>query len=160
MIHALLLTALFCADFDNDIAIAIAINQPVAQEQSVVTPEAKPPAVPVQKFTTRKETRYRTVKRCFGGYCKWVREPYTVTVRVPVESAATKSWPRYPTTNKSIYRLNNGHGAHADWKHLTQGQHSGKFNADWLRTLSQAEIEALHADDHTNKVQWAYVVRP
>lgn len=45
------------------------------------------------------ETRYRTVKRCFGSYCKMVTEAYQVpvtkTVRVPVtQAAAVKPEPK------------------------------------------------------------------
>ena len=132
------------------------------QEQSVVTaPAVKPPAKPAPKFKT--VMRFKLVKKTRCTRDRWGRkscqtyyESVPYTVQVPVNGA----WPHYPTTNKRIYRLNGGRGSHADWQHLTEGEHKGKFNADWLKTLSQAEIEALHSDDHQNKIQWAYVVRP
>lgn len=136
------------------------------QEQSVVTSDttAKPVAeTPKQEqFTTRQETRYRWVrqKKCYGSYCRYVmvRQPYTVTVKVPVESASTKTWPRYPTTPRQ--RPWTQGGRHITWRHLTQGEHAGKFDQAWLQSLTQLEVEQLHADEHENKVQWAYVVRP
>lgn len=45
------------------------------------------------------------------------------------------------------------------WEHLTQYEHAGKFDPTWLKQLSDAEIQALHADDHTNRVRWNNVVR-
>lgn len=35
--------------------------------------------------------------------------------------------------------------------------HANKFPADWLKTLSHAEIQSLHDDDHDGKVKWEYV---
>lgn len=46
------------------------------------------------------------------------------------------------------------------WQHLASGEHSGKFDQNWLRSLSWAEIQSLHSDDHEHRVKWAYVVRP
>jgi hypothetical protein len=43
------------------------------------------------------------------------------------------------------------------WVHLTQGQHKGRFPADWLQTLTNAEICSLHTDDHLGVVHWDYV---
>jgi hypothetical protein len=40
-------------------------------------------------------------------------------------------------------------------EHLAQGQH--KFPMEWLKTLSQAELTALHSDDHEGRVKWDYV---
>jgi hypothetical protein len=45
------------------------------------------------------------------------------------------------------------------WRHMTQGQHAGKFDANWLRSLSNAEIQSLHSDDHEGRVKWHYVNR-
>jgi hypothetical protein len=35
--------------------------------------------------------------------------------------------------------------------------HANKFPADWLKTLTHAEIQSLHDDDHDGKVKWEYV---
>lgn len=155
----LLIVALFCGQFDTELAIAIAVNTPQATEQSVVASDtsAKPVAeTPKQEqFIVRQEIRYRKVKRCFGSYCRWVREAYTVTVRGPVNA----SWPHYPTTNKAIWRLNGGRGAHANWQHLTQGEHAKqRFDSNWLQSLSQPEIEALHADLHEGTLKSGFIV--
>lgn len=149
----LLTLALFCGQYDDELAIAIAINAPQPAQQSVVTePKAQPPVKPVQQFTTRQVTKYRTVKRCFGSYCKWVREPYTVTVRVPVESAATKSWPRYPTSPRQQPWTQSGR--HVTWRHLLEGEHKAwRFDPAWLASLTQLEVEQLHADCHEGKVR-------
>lgn len=45
----------------------------------------------------------------------------------------------------------------SDWRHLTQGEHKGKFDTNWLKTLSNSEIQSLHSDDHEHQVKWAYV---
>lgn len=38
-------------------------------------------------------------------------------------------------------------------QHLQQGQHAGKFKADWLAGLSTAELESLHSDDHERRLK-------
>jgi len=158
----LLIALLFAApadagEFENDIAIALALNADVPIPQSVVK-EAPKAAAP--KFTTKQvtKTRWTRKKICHGRWCEYklVPEKYTETVKAPVSG----DWPHYPTTNKSIWRLNGGKGPKPTWKHLTEGEHKGKFDTAWLQTLSDAEINALHADDHEHKVKWANVVRP
>lgn len=47
-----------------------------------------------------------------------------------------------------------------DWQHLTRGEHNGKFDQTWLRSLSNAEVQSLHSDDHEGHVKWEYAVRP
>jgi hypothetical protein len=47
-----------------------------------------------------------------------------------------------------------------NWTHLTRGEHAGQFDHAWLQSLSNAEIQSLHADDHEGRTKWAYVVRP
>jgi hypothetical protein len=165
-----------CAASLIDEAFVLAVS---AQVQLAESPEPDPapalPPVPVVKTSPEKsivvekpaapqyrnETRYHYEYRkgkCNGRYCPMVRVRVAYTVKVPV--VARGEWPSYPTTNKKIYRLNGGKGPHADWKHLTQGEHKGAFNHDWLRSLSQSEIEALHSDHHMSRVQWSHVVRP
>jgi hypothetical protein len=46
------------------------------------------------------------------------------------------------------------------WQHLTQGEHAGKFDANWLRSLSNAEIQSIHSDDHEGRLKRQYIVRP
>lgn len=46
-----------------------------------------------------------------------------------------------------------------DWRHLTQGEHAGKFDPVWLQSLSADEIQSLHSDDHEGRVHWDRVVR-
>jgi hypothetical protein len=47
-----------------------------------------------------------------------------------------------------------------NWRHLTVGEHAGKFDHAWLQSLSYAEIQSLHSDDHEGRVKWQYAVRP
>lgn len=47
-----------------------------------------------------------------------------------------------------------------NWQHLTRGEHAGKFDHAWLASLSWAELQSLHSDDHEGRVKSAYVVRP
>lgn len=39
------------------------------------------------------------------------------------------------------------------------GIHGGKFDSDWLASLSRAELHSLHSDDHERRVRWEYVER-
>lgn len=43
--------------------------------------------------------------------------------------------------------------------HLSGGEHAGKFSRAWLETLSYAQLERLHANDHEGTVRWEQVVR-
>lgn len=45
-------------------------------------------------------------------------------------------------------------------KHLAIGQHEGVFALSWLDSLTREELHALHSDDHENKINWNYAVRP
>lgn len=46
-----------------------------------------------------------------------------------------------------------------NWTHLTVGPHRGKFDSEWLKGLSNPELQSLHADDHEGRVKWDFVVR-
>lgn len=43
--------------------------------------------------------------------------------------------------------------------HLSQGEHAGKFDLAWLRSLSQSDLLWLHTDDHNGRVDWSYAKR-
>lgn len=43
--------------------------------------------------------------------------------------------------------------------HLLVGEHAGKFDPTWLMSLSNAEAEALHSDDHEGRLKTEYVKR-
>lgn len=47
----------------------------------------------------------------------------------------------------------------SSWHHMTQGEHAGKFNADWLKSLSWSELQSLHSDDHEHRVKVNYINR-
>jgi creatinine amidohydrolase/Fe(II)-dependent formamide hydrolase-like protein len=38
-----------------------------------------------------------------------------------------------------------------DWKHMTTGIHAGKYDTEWLKSLSNEELQSLHSDDHEAK---------
>lgn len=44
--------------------------------------------------------------------------------------------------------------------HLTGGEHRGKFDRDWLQSLSRAELHSLHSDDHEGRLQRRHVRPP
>ncbi len=41
--------------------------------------------------------------------------------------------------------------------HLQSGEHRGKWPAEWVRSLTNAEAESLHSDDHEGRVKVSYV---
>ena len=43
--------------------------------------------------------------------------------------------------------------------HLQDGQHADKFDVAWLQTLSVAELESLHSDDHDGKLKYYIATR-
>jgi len=141
---ALLIAAvLTCGQYDADIAIAIAIHTPQPAPQSVVV---EPP--------TRLVTKYRLVrvKRCINGRCSWVFERRPYTERVPSTSTNTSGYPLRPSSTWWT--------GCTSWRHLTTGKHAGLFDQTWLRSLSWAELQSLHSDHHTGRVQWDRVIRP
>lgn len=160
----LIAAALLCGQFDQDLAIAIAVNAPQANEQDVVSvPKVQSPAKTVEQ-QYRLETRYRDVeqKYCWQDWrgrrhcgTKTVREAYTV--KVPIAPGATHKG--YPV-RKGWW------SGCKSWQHLTRGDHANTFDPAWLQSLTWAELQSLHSDHHEtlkygrNKVHWDYVVRP
>lgn len=41
--------------------------------------------------------------------------------------------------------------------HLMGGKHRGKFNRNWLNSLSLSELHSVHSDDHEERLKWQYV---
>ncbi len=41
--------------------------------------------------------------------------------------------------------------------HLMSGEHRGKWSSEWVRSLTNAEAESVHSDDHEGRVKWDYV---
>lgn len=79
--------------------------------------------------------------------------PEDVTAPAPAETEEPEyGYPSYPVRG-------NWWSGCPDWRHLTVGEHVGKFDPTWLSQLSNAEVQSLHSDDHENKVQWDFVVR-
>jgi hypothetical protein len=74
------------------------------------------------------------------------------------------SWPDYPTSTGDPNRhATRWHGL-SSWEHLTKGDHAGAFDTDWLKTLTLAELHALHDDHHEEltgrgRVKWENVIR-
>lgn len=166
--HAIpLLIALFFAapadagEYETKLAIALALHAEDGEPAEVsVVKESLITAKPKeQAYREVKVTKYRYVKErygCKGGQCKfrWVKQPYTVTERVPI---ATKTG-GYPTIPKQKPWTQGG--KKITWQHLLEGQHRKEnFDPGWLKTLSEEEIQQIHADCHENKLKTEYVVR-
>lgn len=144
-------------DYSWDWAIATKV-------EASVLPQVTPPAARIQKYRTKKIVEYKQEKQrvCTRNWrgqtsCGWK----TVTVAVPKEYQVPVEWPDYPLTNKKVYRLNNGRGPKATWEHLANDpHHTGmRFNREWLQSLTDAEIQALHADCHEGTVQTMFIVQ-
>lgn len=66
----------------------------------------------------------------------------------------------YPLRRGSpVYVYINRRPYYPSSQHLSQGEHLGKFDQAWLRSLSQADLLWLHTDDHHNRVDWSYAKR-
>lgn len=102
MTTLLLTLALLCGQFDDELAIAIAINAPQPAQQSVVTePELQPEVpdlTPEPEFITRTVQKSRKVmkpKYCGRGkICGWYEatEYYTETEKVPASSVSADAY--------------------------------------------------------------------
>lgn len=156
--NALLLAILLCDPTAIEFAWAQATADAPA-EVSIVAPKVEPQEIPA----TRQVTKYRLVRQrynCRGGQCsyRWVKQAYTVTVNVPAESATKETSPRYPTSPRQ--RPWTQGGKHITWRHLLEGEHKvWKFDPAWLASLTQTEVEQLHADCHEGKVRTNFIVR-
>ncbi len=72
----------------------------------------------------------------------------TVTNKCPVPVAAKTGYPV-----RGSWWTHPGE-IHA---HLMSGEHRGKWTAEWVRSLTNAEAESVHSDDHEGRVKWDYV---
>jgi len=73
---------------------------------------------------------------------------------------AKKQVTKQPEKEWRGYPLRRGYWSGCSgWQHLASGQHMGKFNIEWLKTLSYNEIQSLHSDDHEGRVNWSYAIR-
>jgi hypothetical protein len=165
--HAIpLLIALFFAapadagEYETKLAIALALadtDEP-AQVSVVKDHVAQPRKKVEQAYREVKVTKTRRVWgkiSCNRNGCRygWINERYTVTERVPVTKTGG-----YPTTPKQKPWTQGGRKI--TWKHLLEGQHRKEnFDPGWLKTLSEEEIQQIHADCHENKLKTEYVVR-
>ncbi len=76
-----------------------------------------------------------------------------------VKQAVTVGYPVRPK-KEWWYQKVNGVNYMPTAAHLSGGEHKGKFQSEWLNTLSPEELASLHADDHEGRVKWDYAVRP
>lgn len=74
------------------------------------------------------------------------------TGKVKHGETAAPEWPSYPLRNSWWSGC-------PSWRHLSTGEHAGKFDPEWLAQLSNAEVQSLHSDDHEGRVKWDYAVR-
>ncbi len=98
---------------------------------------------------------FLTLALCLGADPQFVVEnkcpAFVVTNKVPPKEAPLvypHGYPVHPT------RWTYPGEIHA---HLKSGQHANKWPAVWIDTLTKAEAESLHDDDHTGAVRWEYV---
>lgn len=73
-------------------------------------------------------------------------------VAAEAEVPEVKTYPHYPLRG-------NWWSGCPNWTHLTVGPHKGKFDPEWLKGLSNPEIQSLHSDDHDGRVKWEFAVR-
>lgn len=69
-------------------------------------------------------------------------------------TAAVAGYP--PRRGNPVYVHINNRPYYPSVSHLSQGEHAGKFDPAWLRSLSQTDLLWLHTDDHNGRVNWAY----
>lgn len=100
--------------------------------------------------------RYTGPPGSANAYVSRLRQGLDVVSPSRVQPVATSTWPTYPT-RPVMGRPYTGCNS---WRHLTVGEHAGKFNHQWLQTLSWDSLQSLHADDHDGVVREQYVVRP
>lgn len=83
-------------------------------------------------------------------------------IRVVVHDAPAKATPRYPVHGdvKGVHWPYSRMSNTAKVAHLAGQEHAGLFDPQWLATLTEPELNSLHEDHHTGRVQWAYVVKP
>lgn len=168
--HALplFLALLFAApvgssECETKLAIALALHaedgEPaevsVVKESLITAKPAKPKEQAYREVKVTKTRRVWGKISCNRNGCRygWINEKYTVTERVPVTKTGG-----YPTAPKQKPWTQGG--KKITWKHLLEGQHRKEnFDPGWLKTLSEEEIQQIHADCHENKLKTEYVVR-
>ena len=65
-----------------------------------------------------------------------------------------------PAGNRSKYPLRASLWSGCNsYEHMLSGQHAGKFDSQWVRSLSWDELQSLHSDDHEGRVNWNYARR-
>ena len=77
----------------------------------------------------------------------------------PVVQAEASEFPNYPTSTGNPNTHSRRWTGLSGWQHLNSGQHRGKFDVAWLQTLTWAELQSLHDDDHEGRVKWEHAVR-
>lgn len=82
------------------------------------------------------------------------------TVVIAEKQKATVNTSRYPVRG-SHWTINGNSRPtqQALLVHLQSGQHYGKWDAEWLKSLSYEELRSLHDDDHEGRVQWSSAKR-
>lgn len=111
------------------------------------------PIVPKQA-TGHWETQTFRYKVCNGRGCSW----HTGSKSVWVADAPAKQSPNKILKPKAAYPIRNSWWTGcSSWRHLTQGQHAGKFDPNYLQSLNWEELQSLHSDAHEGKVKWSYV---
>ena len=78
----------------------------------------------------------------------------------PAQQATSAVEPRRGYPIRSGLSTHSGRGSgHLQSGHLQSGRHANKFPQEWLSSLTHAERESLHSDDHEGRVKWDYIPR-
>lgn len=81
--------------------------------------------------------------------------------RTPVAPATDQSTTPVLSKVRQGYPIRSGWWTGCgSWRHLTTGEHAGKFDPAWLQSLTWNELQSLHSDDHERRLKMAYVQRP
>lgn len=114
--------------------------------------EVEPPVRICPPGETCTEAKIEKFDKSLSPEMKVMPEPALKTP--PPSKEVSFQFPSYPLRASSSWW-----SGCSSWQHLTGSEHTGKFNRDWLRSLSWAELQSLHSDDHDGKVKWSYVMR-
>lgn len=141
-------------ELDAKVTSLVTAVEKLTKESLSLQEKLQPKAIPVTPKKAAPTGYWKTtrVKKCNGRSCWYENVQTWVPYTASNPQSSTSSNPYYPTRGG----LWSGCGS---WKHLTQGEHRGKFDPTWLQGLSWNELQSLHSDDHDGRVKWQYVVR-
>lgn len=98
------------------------------------------------------------VKVCHGSYCTYEWRTQNKRVWIP-GTTSTPKVTKAVDSRMGYYPVRRGWWSGCgSWKHLTVGEHRGKYDPAYLQSLSWAELQSLHSDDHEHRVKRQFVI--